>query len=190
MPTMTMTFLFDTARMCSESWTLHEHHAQPLQARVLRIAQDRLPLLASCVRIVRLQAPGMASQRVSMRGMGGAFAHPRDAVKFIASGRTLPVFHLRGVPREVFHREQLTPAGRIALAKYSKALEECGAFIHRFGEDRAIRDLETMGWTLYSYRKDRKATLRQLRSILRAEEAQRFWDELKAREKALAAARP
>jgi hypothetical protein len=174
----TITFLFDTGQVFQESWELAEGHGDPLPVRLKRIAQARLPLLAACVRVVQLKAQGHPLERVDLRGTGGAFAHPRYALKLADDGYSTGIF-LRGVPREVYAKEALTPSGMVAFRALNTVLTQCGCAIVRNGQARPVTKLGPTRQTLFSYRKDKKATLRKLVSILGEEKAQQFWAELK-----------
>jgi hypothetical protein len=173
-----ITFLFDGGQVFQESWELADGHRDPLPARLRRFAHARLPLLASCVRIVQLKAKGHSLERVSWRGTGGTFAHARDALKLMDGGRSTSIF-LRGVPREVFASRGLTPQGFGSFREFNRTASECGCVIVRGGEVRPITKLEPSHYTLFSYKKGKRATLRKLVSILGDEEAHRFWDDLK-----------
>lgn len=181
MPKCTLIFLFDSGQVCEESWDLGDSQAEPLMARLRRVAQARLALLASSLRIVQLRAIGHPTERVDLRGIGGAFAWPRDGLRVINDMRTSGTITLRGVPKEVFSGRELTPIGRVALANFSKTLGECGCSILRHGESRGIADLHATGKTLFNYKKDKKAPLYKLKSILGEEKAIQVWDELKER---------
>jgi hypothetical protein len=181
-----ITFLFDDGQVFQESWEPADGHRDPLPARLRRIAQARLPLLASCVRIVQLKAKGHPLERVSWRGAGGAFAFPREAVKLRDDGRSTSIY-LRGVPREVFTSRGLTPKGFASFREFARAASECGCVIVREGEVRPTMKLEPSHHTLFSYKKGKKATLRKLVSILGDEAAKQFWNDLKKKEKRLAA---
>src|ERR1700733_9632420 len=93
-----MTFLFDAGQVFQESWELNDGYPEALPARLKRIANARMSLLAFCVRIVQLKAKGHPLERVDLRGYGGAFAHPRHALKLRDDGRSTSIF-LRGVPK-------------------------------------------------------------------------------------------
>ena len=173
-----ITFLFDDGQVFQESWELTEAHRDPLPARLRRLAQARLPLLAACVRVVQLKATGHPLERVSWRGTGGTFAHARDGLKLRDGGRNTSII-LRGVPREVFASRGLTPTGLGSFREFNRTASECGCVIVRAGEVRPITNLEPSHHTLFSYKKGRRATLRKLVSVLGDEEAQRFWAELK-----------
>lgn len=173
-----ITFLFDEGQIFQESWELTDNYSESLSARLKRISNARLPLLASCVRIVQVKAKGHPLERVDLRGIGGAYAHARDALKLMNDDRSTSIF-LRGVPGEVYARHELTPKGIAAFGTFSKTLNECGAVIIRHGDAIPITKLWPSHATLYSYKKDKKATLRKLISILGDEEAQRVWQGLK-----------
>lgn len=179
-------FLFDGGQVFQESWELADGHRDPLPAHLRRFAQARLPLLASCVRIVQLKTKGHPLERVSWKGTGGAFAHPRDGLKLMDGGRSTGIF-LRGVPRELFANRGLTPTGVVSFREFNRAASECGCVIVRGGESRPITRLEPIHHTLFSYKKGKRATLRKLVSILGDEAAQQFWDDLKKQQKPLAA---
>jgi hypothetical protein len=181
-----ITFLFDDGQVFQESWELTEAHRDTLPARLRRLAQARLPLLAACVRIVQLKAKGHPLERVSWRGRGGTFAHARDGLKLRDDGRSTGIC-LRGVPREVFASQGLTPTGLGSFREFNRTASECGCVIVRGGEPRLVTKLEPSHHTLFSYKKGRRATLRKLVSILGDEAAQHFWDDLKKRQKPLAA---
>jgi hypothetical protein len=176
-----ITFLFDDGQVFQESWELAEGHRDPLPARLRRVVHARLPLLASCVRIVQLKAKGHPLERVSWRGTGGAFAHARDALKLMDDGRSTSIF-LRGVPREVFANRGLTPKGVVSFREFNRAASECGCVVVRSGELRPVTKLEPIHHTLLSYKKGKRATLRKLVSILGDEVAQQFWDDLKKKQ--------
>jgi hypothetical protein len=177
-----ITFLFDDGQVFQESWELTEAHRDPLPARLRRLAQARLPLLAACVRIVQLKAKGHPLERISWRGTGGTFAHARDGLKLRDDGRSTGVV-LRGVPREVFASRALTPTGVGSFREFNRAACACGCMIVRAGEGRPVTKLGPFRHTLFSYKKGKRATLRKLVSILGEEEAQRFWTDLKNRQK-------
>lgn len=181
-----ITCLFDDGQVFQESWELAEGHRDPLPARLRRIAQARLPLLASCVRIVQLKAQGHPLERVSWRGTGGTFAHARDGLKLRDDGRSTSI-SLRGVPREVFASRGLTPQGVVSFREFNRTASECGCGIVRAGEVRPITKLEPSHHTLFSYKKGKRATLRKLVSILGDEAAQQFWDDLKQKQQRTAA---
>src|SRR5688500_18240510 len=113
-----ITFLFDSGQVFQESWELTDGHGTSLTARLKRIAQARLPLLAACVRIVQLKAKGHSLERVDLRGTGGVFAFPRDALKLTDDGYSSGIF-LRGVPRDVYSKEGLTPKGLVAFRAFN-----------------------------------------------------------------------
>ncbi len=173
-----ITFLFDEGQIFQESRELTDSYSESLSARLKRIAYARLPLLASCAKIVQVNAKGHPLERVDLRGTGGAYAHARDALKLMNDDRNTSIF-LRGVPREVYARHELTPKGIAAFGSFSKTLKGCGAVVIRHGEAVPISKLWPSHQTLYSYKKDKKATLHRLISILGDEEAQRVWQELK-----------
>jgi hypothetical protein len=177
-----ITFLFEGGQVFQESWELADGHHDPLPSRLRRFAQARLSLLAACVRIVQLKAKGHPLERVSWRGTGEAFAHPRDGLKLMDDGRSTGIC-LRGVPREVFAKRGLTPTGIVSFREFNGVASECGCMIVRGGEPRPITKLEPIHYTLFSYKKGKRATLRKLVSILGDDAAQQFWDDLKAREK-------
>lgn len=181
-----ITGLFDDGQVFQESWELADGHRDPLPSRLRRFAQARLPLLASCVRIVQLKAKGHLLERVSWRGTGVAFAHPRDGLKLMDDGRSTGIC-LRGVPREVFTNRGLTPQGVVSFREFNRTAGECGCVIVRAGEVHPVTKLEPIHHTLFSYKKGRKATLRKLVSILGDEAAQVFWDDLKKKDKRPAA---
>lgn len=181
-----ITFLFDDGQVFQESWELTEGHRDPLPARLRRLAQARLPLLAACVRIVQLKANGHPLERVSWRGTGGTFAHARDGLKLRDNGRSTGIC-LRGVPREVFTSRGVTPTGLGSFREFNRMPSECGCVIVRAGEVCPITKLEPSHHTLFSYKKGRRATLRKLVSILGDEAAQHFWADLKAKQKRPAA---
>lgn len=173
-----ITFLVDTGQVFQESWELGEGHGESLSVRLKRVALARLPLLAACVRIVQLKAQGHPLERVDLRGTGGAFAYPRHALKLRDDGYSTGIF-LRGVPREVYAREALTPSGLVAFRALSTVLTQCGCVVMRNGQARPVTKLEPSRQTLFSYRKDKKATLRKLIAILGEEKAKVSWAELK-----------
>lgn len=173
-----ITFLFDSGQVFQESWELADGHCDPLPAGLRRLAQARLPLLASCVRIVQLKAKGHSLERVSWRGTGGAFAHPRDALKLTDDGRSTSIF-LRGVPREVFDNRGLTPRGVVSFRELNRAASEYGCVIVRGDQTRPVTRLGPSYHSLFSYKKGKRATLRKLVSILGEEAAQQFWSDLK-----------
>src|SRR5689334_11232802 len=86
-----ITFLFDEGQIFQESWELTDCYSEPLPTRLRRIANARLPLLASCVRIVQLKAKGYPLERVDLRGIGGAYAHPRYALKLMNEDRNTTI---------------------------------------------------------------------------------------------------
>ncbi len=181
-----ITCLFDDGQVFQESWELAEGHRDPLPDRLRRIAHARLPLLASCVRIVQVKAEGHPLERVSWRGIGGAFAHPRDGLKLTDAGISTGIF-LRGVPREVFANRGLTPTGFVSFREFNRTAGECGCVIVRGGESRPVTRLEPFHHTLFSYKKGKRATLRKLVSILGDDEVHRFWDDLKKKQRLRAA---
>lgn len=172
-----ITFLFDTGQVFQESWEL-AGDGDPLPVRLKRVAQARLPLLAHSVRIVQLKAKGHPLERVDLRGTGGAFAHPRYALKLTDDGYSTGIF-LRGIPKDVYANEGLTPRGLVAFRAFNTTLSQCGCVIMRSGQAHRVTKLWPAHQTLFSYRKDKKATLRKLTSILGEEKAQQFWAELK-----------
>ena len=179
-----ITFLFDDGQVFQESWELREAHRDPLPARLRRLAQARLTLLAACVRVVQLKAKGHPLERVGWRGTGGTFAHARDGLKLRDDGRSTSIC-LRGVPREVFASRGLTPTGVGSFREFNRTAGECGCIIVRAGEVRPVTKLEPFHHTLFSYKKGKRATLRKLVSILGDEPAQQFWADLKDRQKAV-----
>jgi hypothetical protein len=181
-----ITFLFDDGQVFQESWELTEAHRDPLPARLRRLVQARLLLLAACVRIVQLKAKGHPLERISWRGTGGTFAHARDGLKLRDDGRSTGII-LRGVPREVFTSRGVTPTGLGSFRELNRTVSECGCVIVRGGEPQPITKLEPSHHTLFSYKKGRRATLRKLVSILGDEPAQQFWDELKKKQQRPAA---
>lgn len=181
-----ITFLFDGGQVFQESWELADGHRDPLPSRLRRFAQARLSLLASCVRIVQLKVKGHPLERVSWRGSGGMFAHPRDGLTLLADHRSTSII-LRGVPREVFTSRGLTPKGVVSFQEFNRTASECGCMIVRGGEVRPVTKLEPFHHTQFSYKKGKRATLRKLVSILGDEAAHQFWDDLKTKEKRPAA---
>src|SRR5688500_8629076 len=113
-----ITFLFDSGQVFQESCELTDGHGTSLTARLKRIAQARLPLLAACVGSVVLMANGHSLERVERRGTGGVFAFPRAALKLTADGYSRGTF-LRGVPRDVYSKEGRTPKGLVAFRAFN-----------------------------------------------------------------------
>jgi hypothetical protein len=110
MYTVTMAFLFDSRESCTESWEINAPSSEEALRRLNRIAQARLALLVSTVRIVKLKVNGQPQQDVRWKGTGGAFAWPREAVILRHEWRQTGK-RLRGIPNEIFSaHEQLTPA--------------------------------------------------------------------------------
>lgn len=97
---------------------------------------------------------------------------------------------LRGVPSEIIvfshMRHQLTPAGASALAIYSKALKENGAFIVHGNEHRPIVELTMTTWTTLTKthlgNNGLPTKLGTLQRDFGKERGQNLWDERKARE--------
>ena len=181
-----ITCLFDDGQVFQESWELTEAHRDLLPARLRRLAQARLSLLAACVRIVQLKATGHPLERVSWRGTGGTFAHARDGLKLRDGGRNTSII-LRGIPREVFASRGVTPTGLGSFREFNRAAGECGCVLVRGGESRPVTKLEPIHHTLFSYKKGKRATLRKLVSILGDEAAQQFWEDLKQKQQRPAA---
>jgi hypothetical protein len=77
----------------------------------------------------------------------------------------------------------LTPQGVVSFREFNRTAGECGCMIVRAGEVRPVMKLEPFNHTLFSYKKGKRATLRKLVSVLGDEEAQRFWADLKNRQK-------
>ena len=181
MPNCSITFLFDSGQVFAESFNLTEPHPQSLPDRLNRIVQARLPLLAACVRIVRLKARSHPVQRVDIRGTGSEFAWPRDGLNLMRIGgnRMANNVCLRGIPDKFFDGDKLKPMGATAVANLGMAQKECGAFAVLQGEPWPITDLQVTGKTLLSYKKDKPATRHKLISILGKEKALLFWEELK-----------
>jgi hypothetical protein len=150
-----ITCLFDDGQVFQESWELADGHRDPLPARLRRVAQARLPLLAACVRVVQLKAQGHPLERVSWRGTGGTFAHPRNALKLMDDGRSTSIF-LRGVPRELFANRGLTPWGVVSFREFNRMASECGCVLVRGGKSRPITKLEPIRHTLFSYKKGKR----------------------------------
>jgi hypothetical protein len=175
MHTITMVFLFDSGEFFQESWELTAPTPADALLRLRRIASARLPLLASCVRIVQLKVPGKPLQRVDLRGTGGEYAHPRDALLVRNDGWALRR-HLRGVSRQVYDRDRLTPAGLSAMQFYSRTLNACGCVaVRRDIGGRPITNLQPMRMSPLRAADCRPATLTRLRTLLGAEAAETFW---------------
>jgi hypothetical protein len=75
-----MDFLFDSGQHFQESWEMQVSSPEDAMKRLNRIAQARLGLLASSVRIVRLRVKGQPMQRKSWKGIAGSFAWPRHVL--------------------------------------------------------------------------------------------------------------
>ncbi len=181
MHTGTMIFLFDSGEVFQESWEMTAPSSEVALQKLRRIAQSRLPLLASSVRIVQLKVKGQPLQRVQMPGTGGTGAWARDALIVRDEGRETKK-HLRGVPKEVFANGRLTPKGLTMFNEYNRTLRECGCVIVRKGDEpQPVRRIEPTHTSLFSWKKGKKATLRKLVALLGATEAERFWTVLKER---------
>ena len=169
-----ITFFFEEGQVFQESWEMTDVHPESLTVRLRRIALARLPLLASCVRIVQLKADGHPLERVSLKGIGGLFADPRAALALTDDGRSINIM-LRGVPEEVFAEGTLTATGLCSFQKFSNTVNACGCVIVRKNEVCPITKLEPIHETLLSHEASKKATRIKLNSLLGKQEADRFW---------------
>ena len=169
-----ITFFFEEGQVFQESWEMMDVHPESLAVRLRRIALARLPLLASCVRIVQLKANGHPLERVSLKGIGGLFAGPRAALALTDDGRSMNIM-LRGVPEEVFAEGTLTAIGLSSFQKFSDTVNDCGCVIFRKNEVCPITKLEPIHETLLSHEASKKATRIKLNSLLGKQEADRFW---------------
>jgi hypothetical protein len=173
----TMIFLFDSRESCQESWEINVPSSEEALRRLNRIAQARLALLASNVRIVKLKVNGQPQQDVRLKGTGGAFSHPREAVTLRYQWRQTGK-RLRGVPNDIFSpHHRLTPVGSRAFQTFSKVLQECGCVILRKGEEHpeAITMLEPTRKMLKTAKTVKKLPLWRLQELLGNAEAQQFW---------------
>jgi hypothetical protein len=172
-----MDFLFDSGQHFQESWEMHASSPEDAMKRLNRIAQARLGLLASSVRIVRLRVKGQPMQRKFWKGIAGSFAWPRHVLLLRDDGWATKK-RLRGVPKEIFDKDQITPRGRNALANYSNILRECGIIL-RQDKPELVAQLQVSRMALFSYKLDKPAPLRKLAPLLGQDEANRFWAVLK-----------
>ncbi|MCE9533433.1 MAG: hypothetical protein K8T89_20260 [Planctomycetes bacterium] len=169
-----ITFFFDEGQVFQESWEMMDVPGETLAARLKRLAKARLPLLATCVRIVQLKADGHPLERVNLRGSGGLVAAPRAALALVDGSTSLNIL-LRGVPEEVFVDGTLTAVGQVAFQKFSKTVSDCGCVNIRKNEVRPIMNLEPFQEVLLSNEATKKATRQKLNSLLGKEETDRFW---------------
>jgi hypothetical protein len=124
-----MTFLFDTCQVLTESWLLNTPNSVEGFQRLGRITEARLQLLTSRARIVELKVKGLPRSEVRLRGVGGdQFISPRTMIVLRDAGRETKKY-LCGVPKEIFAKGRLTTRGRIAFEKYNAILRECGCLI-------------------------------------------------------------
>ena len=176
----TMVFLFDSGESFQESWDFFTSASDDALRRLIRVAHARLPVLASSIRIVQLKVKGQPLQRVRLTGTGGNWAWPREALVLRHEGRQCGK-RLRGLPKEVFAHDRLTPMGHQAFNHFNRTLTECGCVIVRKGEQpETIRRLEAAHSSLYSWKKGKKVTRRKLVTLLGADEAGPFWAHMRA----------
>jgi len=173
-------FLFDSGESAQESWSFNAASSDEALKRLNKVAQARLALLASSVRIVRLKVCGQPLQKVHWTGRGGGWAHPRDSLLFRNEGRETKRC-LRGVPKEIFN-DKLTPLGHQAFRSFNLALNECACVLVRQGRPpMSISQLEPTRCSSLSSKRVKKVTRTKLVELLGATEGQKFWDGLKAK---------
>jgi len=169
-----ITFFFDEGQVFQESWEMLDVHSESLAIRLKRIAIARLPLLASCVRVVQLKADGHPLERVNLKGKGSEFADPRTALSLTEGGRNVNIM-LRGVPEDLFADKALTAAGLGFFQKFSSTVSDCSCIIVRRNKAYPITDLEPGRETLLSSEATKKATRIRLNALLGKQETDRFW---------------
>ena len=173
------TFLYDTGEWFQDSWDFNVPASDEALKRLNQVAQTRLPLLASCVRIVRLKVTGQPQQRVSWRGSGGGWSMPREALTLRHEGGTTGK-RLRGVPKGIFDGRGLTPRGVVEFNQFNRVLNQSGCMIvHKGQAPEPVTRLQPRSLSVLSWKWGKKASLKELIALLGRDEARRFWDGLK-----------
>ena len=186
----TIDYLFDLFNeehfLFQESWELNAPSPEEALKRLQRIAQARLALLASNVRIARVTMPGQAgpcSQRVSHKGLAGPFAYPWGDVLLRRDGRATQR-GLRGVPKEIYSfGAGLSGTGVAALRNLNNTLRECQCMATRNGAKEPIGELQMTGLANLKAKSCKKAQQTDLIELLGREEGLKLWEERKTKKK-------
>lgn len=166
-----------------EWWELQAPSAEEAMKRLHRIAQGRVGLLARNARLVRITMKGARLQRPMLRGAAGAFAHPQDKLLLRRDGvRAQRAFC--GVARKIFQPAQgLSPIGMTALETLNQILRECECVMVRNEKPEPIGNLQAHRMQAKLAKNCKKATKKNLISMLGPEEGEITWASLHAERK-------
>lgn len=171
-----MTFFFNGGHrkqlfLFTESWDLVGTCPLSPAQRQSMIVEARLPLLVSCASIVQYKLTGQPLQRFNRPGTAGGNVLFPFKTYILRNAGYATRRSLRAAPMDL-----LTPAGTIALANYSRALDQAGAVIFRTDERIPIRPVERLEVSHNGRHKIEPALVGELVDALGEEKAKEVLD--------------
>lgn len=176
----TLTLLYKTGQIVEDSWTFNSTTPEETLKKLRLVAQSRRSLLASNISIVLLKVTGLPLERVDLQGTAGGFAWTSDSLILRHDGYAYKK-QLRGVPREIYKRDGLTPLGHQAFRDFNRTLNQCGCMIvTKNFPPELIHNLVPDGTSYVTRKRTPVATKTKLLTLLGPEKGQLFWEAMKA----------